>query len=395
MLAQKRRSADEVHPLLAQGSSGDLGIPAAAHREAVLHGARGRERRRSRRQARTLHHRPRARGQAPPQRRQAAGVQGRHRLRRGRGRVRRPQRQDRHDRRVRADGQLHPRHQDHAGGQARARRRLATACWSPSASSSSPTITRASSSSTPSSASKLGERYADVLGLSDPVLDVKLTPNRPDCTGVRGIARDLAAAGLGKLKPEKKISRRRGRLRLPRRHRARVPQGGARRLPLLRRPLHQGRQQRRLTGLDAAAPQGRRPAPHQRAGRRHQLHQPRPRPAAARLRRRQAHRRHPRPARPQGREIRRPRRQDARGRRHHVRDRRRPRRAGLRRHPRRRGHRLHGSHQERADRVRLLRSAAHRRHGPQGRHRLATRAIASSAASTRPSSCRASTSPPP
>ncbi|HEY7549493.1 MAG TPA: phenylalanine--tRNA ligase subunit beta [Hyphomicrobiaceae bacterium] len=53
-------------------------------------------------------------------------------------------------------------------------------------------------------AGKLGRRYADAVGLSDPVLDVKLTPNRPDCTGVRGIARDLAAAGLGKLKPEKK-----------------------------------------------------------------------------------------------------------------------------------------------------------------------------------------------
>jgi phenylalanyl-tRNA synthetase beta chain len=55
-------------------------------------------------------------------------------------------------------------------------------------------------------ADRLGQRYADVLGLSDPVLDVKLTPNRPDCTGVRGIARDLAAAGLGKLKPEKKLA---------------------------------------------------------------------------------------------------------------------------------------------------------------------------------------------
>jgi phenylalanyl-tRNA synthetase beta chain len=53
---------------------------------------------------------------------------------------------------------------------------------------------------------KLGLPYADVLGGSDPVLDVKLTPNRPDCTGVRGIARDLAAAGMGKLKPERKIS---------------------------------------------------------------------------------------------------------------------------------------------------------------------------------------------
>jgi phenylalanyl-tRNA synthetase beta chain len=54
--------------------------------------------------------------------------------------------------------------------------------------------------------SRLGQRYADVLGLGDPVIDVKLTPNRPDCTGVRGIARDLAAAGLGKLKAEKKVS---------------------------------------------------------------------------------------------------------------------------------------------------------------------------------------------
>ncbi len=53
---------------------------------------------------------------------------------------------------------------------------------------------------------RLGQPYADVLGLGDPVLELKLTPNRPDCTGVRGIARDLAAAGLGKLKPEKKIT---------------------------------------------------------------------------------------------------------------------------------------------------------------------------------------------
>lgn len=36
---------------------------------------------------------------------------------------------------------------------------------------------------------------------SDPVFDVAITPNRPDCMGVYGIARDLAAAGLGTLKP--------------------------------------------------------------------------------------------------------------------------------------------------------------------------------------------------
>ncbi len=46
----------------------------------------------------------------------------------------------------------------------------------------------------------VGTAFADYHG-SDPVFDVAITPNRPDCMGVRGIARDLAAAGLGKLKP--------------------------------------------------------------------------------------------------------------------------------------------------------------------------------------------------
>ena len=54
----------------------------------------------------------------------------------------------------------------------------------------------------PALADRIGERYVDTTGLSDPVIEVKLTPNRPDCTGVRGIARDLAACGLGTLKPE-------------------------------------------------------------------------------------------------------------------------------------------------------------------------------------------------
>jgi phenylalanyl-tRNA synthetase beta chain len=52
-------------------------------------------------------------------------------------------------------------------------------------------------------AGRIGQRFAEAVGLADPVIEVKLTPNRPDCTGVRGIARDLAAAGLGKLKPER------------------------------------------------------------------------------------------------------------------------------------------------------------------------------------------------
>lgn len=46
----------------------------------------------------------------------------------------------------------------------------------------------------------VGISFADYLG-SDPVFDVAITPNRPDCMGVHGIARDLAAAGLGTLRP--------------------------------------------------------------------------------------------------------------------------------------------------------------------------------------------------
>jgi phenylalanyl-tRNA synthetase beta chain len=47
---------------------------------------------------------------------------------------------------------------------------------------------------------KVGESAAIALGLTDAVIDVAITPNRGDCTSVYGIARDLAAAGLGKLK---------------------------------------------------------------------------------------------------------------------------------------------------------------------------------------------------
>lgn len=46
----------------------------------------------------------------------------------------------------------------------------------------------------------VGMAYAEWAGLDEPVIEIGLTPNRPDCTGVYGIARDLAAAGLGKLK---------------------------------------------------------------------------------------------------------------------------------------------------------------------------------------------------
>ncbi|MFM9889032.1 MAG: phenylalanine--tRNA ligase subunit beta [Rickettsiales bacterium] len=48
---------------------------------------------------------------------------------------------------------------------------------------------------------KIGDSIVHTLGLGDPVLDLNITANRGDCMGVYGVARDLAAAGLGTLKP--------------------------------------------------------------------------------------------------------------------------------------------------------------------------------------------------
>jgi phenylalanyl-tRNA synthetase beta chain len=53
---------------------------------------------------------------------------------------------------------------------------------------------------------EVGEKFVDWLAANrpaavDPMIHIKITPNRPDALGVRGIARDLAARGLGALKP--------------------------------------------------------------------------------------------------------------------------------------------------------------------------------------------------
>ena len=47
----------------------------------------------------------------------------------------------------------------------------------------------------------LGQRYIDYAGANDPVIEIAITPNRPDALGVAGIARDLAARGIGKAIP--------------------------------------------------------------------------------------------------------------------------------------------------------------------------------------------------
>src|ERR1700747_1969191 len=46
----------------------------------------------------------------------------------------------------------------------------------------------------------VGTPYAQWAGLGDPVIEINLTPNRPDATGVYGIARDLSAADMGKFR---------------------------------------------------------------------------------------------------------------------------------------------------------------------------------------------------
>lgn len=54
-----------------------------------------------------------------------------------------------------------------------------------------------------SSSAKVGDTILNALNLHDYVIDVSLTPNRGDCFGIHGIARDLAAKGIGKLIPIK------------------------------------------------------------------------------------------------------------------------------------------------------------------------------------------------
>jgi len=49
----------------------------------------------------------------------------------------------------------------------------------------------------------IGDKYFKSSG--EKIMDIAITPNRPDCLGVRGIARDLASSGLGQLKKQPPI----------------------------------------------------------------------------------------------------------------------------------------------------------------------------------------------
>ena len=215
----------------------------------------------------------------------------------------------------------------------------------------------------------LGEIYAKWAGLDDPVIEIKLTPNRPDCTGVHGIARDLAAADMGKF-IDKTVKPVKGTGACPVHGDARLRRHAVA-LPRLRAAAGARRQERPVARLAAEAPHRDRAAPDQRAGRHHQLHHLRPRPAAARVRRRQG------AAAISWCGARKPGEQllaldgktytldDT-----HVRDRRRGRAGIARRHHGRRGLRLRREHHRRADRVGAVGAAQHRADRPQARHQF-------------------------
>ncbi len=132
-------------------------------------------------------------------------------------------------------------------------------------------------------AEHVGERYIDAKGLNDPLFEVKLTPNRPDCTGVRGIARDLAAAGLGTPKAREGHLRRRRRIRLPIEVKLSFSKDTANACPVFAARLMKGVKNGPSPDWLQSPAQGGRAAADQCAGRRDELHQPGSGPAAARL----------------------------------------------------------------------------------------------------------------
>ena len=116
----------------------------------------------------------------------------------------------------------------------------------------------------------VGAVYAQWARLDDPVIDINLTPNRPDAAGVAGVARDLAAAGLGVLTTPATCARC-GRLPVPGRREARFRARGRASRAAVRAAARARRQERPEPRLDAGAAALDRPAPDQRAGRHHQF----------------------------------------------------------------------------------------------------------------------------
>ena len=122
--------------------------------------------------------------------------------------------------------------------------------------------------------------------------------------------------------------------------------------------------------MAAEAPDLDRPAPDQRAGRYHQLHDLRPRPAAACVRRREGEGQSHRAPRPRRRDAAGARRPHLHARSRHLRHRRRQRRRIARRHHGRRSLRLRREHHRRADRIGAVERDQHRADRPQARHQF-------------------------
>ena len=105
----------------------------------------------------------------------------------------------------------------------------------------------------------IGERFVRRDGAERPVIDIAITPNRPDCLGVRGVARDLAAAGLGKLKKVSDGYAGEGKFDLPIAIELSFPKGAGNACPIFAGPPDPRREKRahRRTGCSAAcAPSG-------------------------------------------------------------------------------------------------------------------------------------------
>ena len=122
---------------------------------------------------------------------------------------------------------------------------------------------------------------------NDPLFDVSITPNRGDAASVYGIARDLAASGLGTLKTDK-VQPVAGKFPSPQKDHPGFRAREQRRLPDFRRPADPRRQERPGAQMGAGPLEGRGHEIHFGPGRCHQPDRPGSRPAAACVRCRQA-----------------------------------------------------------------------------------------------------------
>ena len=129
-----------------------------------------------------------------------------------------------------------------------------------------------------------GTPLAEVVPLAEPVLEIEVTPNRSDCFGVHGVAREVHAVTGAPLAPDPWADDA-ARDRRGQRRGLRLGHGrGPRALPALHRPRLPRREDRPLAALAAGAARRRRDAADLQHRRHHQLRDAADRSAAPRLR---------------------------------------------------------------------------------------------------------------